>query len=1107
MQRKSVRARWSPYSPPLAIAAGLVLGASVVAAATGPAGAGQDPTIALDRVGDQTRLSLVGGAPFHATTAEVLSPRVVALPGGGAMALWEERGADGVRRSFYGKSADGRAVFQARETTNLVRLRYASFDPAAGEPGIPEGLAARAPGSTWLVQFVAPAMEPMRQAVRDLGGTVHEFMTDHTYIVRLPAGVREQIAALPFVRWVGPYHAAYKLEEPILAQAAMGRDDGVPARYWVQMIERGPAPQGVVAARVRALGGTVDQTVQEGFLIAATMTLTQVLEIASMDEVLFIDHWGPPSASMNLAREISGANVIESALGFTGEGVRAEVFDSGLRTTHVAFSNPTPPFNAPLLHNFNFPDPAHGTRVYGIVFGDGEIVPSGRGVLPGREQGIFASFDILFPPLSVSRYVHTQELVNPSGPYRAVFQTNSWGTVPPSTAYGTQASQLDDIVFLSNTAQGAPSFLILHSQHNFGNLNPPQLSGREAWAKNILSIGGIAHKDTLPRADDEWTSASIGPAADGRVKPDLAHFYDNVLCPSDTTNVSYDPGMNGTSAACPIVAGHAGLVFQMWHEGVFSGFGGGTSVFADRPHSTVVKALLINSAFQYPFSVPSDNLSRDKQGWGMPDLALMLQNAGETFIVNEKDVITELPPNNSKTYALEVDPGEPRLKITMVFCDPKGPVGAAQARVNDLSLRVTSPSGTVYWGNNGLTNGPWSTPGGASNTKDTVENVFIENPEPGFWMVRVSADDINMDGHLETPAIDADFALVAHPAEFSQAVRISLPEGAPTLVAPGVPHQINVKIEPGFQVPDPATAKLHYRLTGAGVFTAVPMTHVGGAGPDYIATLPAPSCGQTPEFYFECKGVQGGTALEPLTAPAAFYASTVGTVIALVDDNFENDNGWTVQSTAPIVGEWERGVPAGSGTLGDPLEDFDGSGKCWATGLAEGIDVDGGPTTLTSPAFALAGFPDARVSYARWAYTNEETELDNLRVQISGNGTTWVNVESVGDTTAQWGVRSFRAADFVTPLTNTMRLRLIIADSPVNSRTEGGLDAFRITTVGCTNPCYADCNKTGNLTIADFTCFQARFVAGDPYADCNNSTTLTVADFTCFQAKFVAGCP
>ncbi len=55
--------------------------------------------------------------------------------------------------------------------------------------------------------------------------------------------------------------------------------------------------------------------------------------------------------------------------------------------------------------------------------------------------------------------------------------------------------------------------------------------------------------------------------------------------------------------------------------------------------------------------------------------------------------------------------------------------------------------------------------------------------------------------------------------------------------------------------------------------------------------------------------------------------------------------------------------------------------------------------------------------------------------------------------------------------------------------------------------CYPDCNGVGGLTIADFGCFQTKFVAGDPYADCNGVGGLTIADFGCFQTKFVAGCP
>ncbi len=55
--------------------------------------------------------------------------------------------------------------------------------------------------------------------------------------------------------------------------------------------------------------------------------------------------------------------------------------------------------------------------------------------------------------------------------------------------------------------------------------------------------------------------------------------------------------------------------------------------------------------------------------------------------------------------------------------------------------------------------------------------------------------------------------------------------------------------------------------------------------------------------------------------------------------------------------------------------------------------------------------------------------------------------------------------------------------------------------------CYPDCNHDGALSIADFGCFQSKFVAADPYADCNQSGTFTIADFGCFQSKFAAGCP
>ncbi|MFM9996369.1 MAG: hypothetical protein ACKVU4_11285 [Phycisphaerales bacterium] len=55
--------------------------------------------------------------------------------------------------------------------------------------------------------------------------------------------------------------------------------------------------------------------------------------------------------------------------------------------------------------------------------------------------------------------------------------------------------------------------------------------------------------------------------------------------------------------------------------------------------------------------------------------------------------------------------------------------------------------------------------------------------------------------------------------------------------------------------------------------------------------------------------------------------------------------------------------------------------------------------------------------------------------------------------------------------------------------------------------CYPDCNGDKALTVADFGCFQTKFVGGSPYAECNGDGVLTVADFGCFQGKYVIGCP
>src|SRR5690606_2536592 len=135
-------------------------------------------------------------------------------------------------------------------------------------------------------------------------------------------------------------------------------------------------------------------------------------------------------------------------------------------------------------------------------------------------------------------YAHTAELVNPNGPYRAVFQTNSWGS-PLTTDYTTVSMELDDIAFLND-------IVLLQSQSNTGTNE----SRPESWSKNVVSVGAVHHHNNLDRTDDCWCAgASIGPAPDGRIKPDLCHFGDAVTTSSRSSDVSFTTSFSGTSAA------------------------------------------------------------------------------------------------------------------------------------------------------------------------------------------------------------------------------------------------------------------------------------------------------------------------------------------------------------------------------------------------------------------------------------------------------------------------------------------------------------------------------------------------------------------------------
>jgi hypothetical protein len=309
------------------------------------------------------------------------------------------------------------------------------------------------------------------------------------------------------------------------------------------------------------------------------------------------------------------------------------------------------------------------------------------------------------------------------------------------------------------------------------------------------------------------------------------------------------------------------------------------------------------------------------------------------------------------------------------------------------------------------------------------------------------------------------------------ALTIELPDGTPWRVDPEVPTTITVQIEDGGEAVVAGSETLHYRFDG-GTFLTDTLLPLGGDL--YEATLPAASCGEAPEFYFSAAGDGGTTIFEPLDAPSSVYSAVVATLTTFLEDDFETDLAWTVENIDLSDGAWERGLPAGDGTRGDPTSDFDGSGQCYLTANEAGDhDVDGGPTRLISPVLDLSATSDPVLRYARW-FTNDDLDEDRLDVEVSDDdGASWNLIESVPHTEG-WVEREVAISDYVS-LTDQVRVRFSATDNPNNSITEAAIDAVEIYELTCSTFGPGDHDGDGDVDLYDYSWFQACF-SGDGYA-------------------------
>jgi len=442
------------------------------------------------------------------------------------------------------------------------------------------------------------------------------------------------------------------------------------------------------------------------------------------------------------------------------------VTDTGIDYTH-------PDLDTRIVGGHNYPgcvftdpgdDPAgggHGTHVAGIVggdatagFTDGDGYLYGLGVAPGVSfyaQNPICGSQNSWPPAG-----GWQELSKNPVLGGAVGTSNSW-TSGEGTAHGYQASErTHDIMVLDgnfDTTNVAEPFMIVFSAGNSGPGSTSLTAPKEA--KNVVVTASSETWRVSGDINGISSFSSRGPAVDGRFVPTITAPGERVgstrnddggscSTPISGTNNLYS-FCSGTSMAAPHASGSLALLTEWWRDN-----NGG-----ENPSPAMGKALLINSATDLDDASGTSPIPNFDEGWGLITLANVFEATTPFEFYDEETTLHD--SGDEWTTTVGVVDGNKPLKITLAWSDAPGAVGANPALVNDLDLIVES-GGQTYFGNvfaNGV-----SATGGAADTINNAENVFIDSPGGGAT-IRVVAGTIAGDAVLYNgDATDQRFALI-----------------------------------------------------------------------------------------------------------------------------------------------------------------------------------------------------------------------------------------------------------------------------------------------------------------------------------------------------------
>ncbi|HYE80115.1 MAG TPA: S8 family serine peptidase, partial [bacterium] len=461
---------------------------------------------------------------------------------------------------------------------------------------------------------------------------------------------------------------------------------------------------------VEATGASIEELhPQDATLIVRIQPGAALSQLAATPGITFIEPVAPPPTPDDTpSRSNHRSNVIDTDMPmgrhYNGQGVHVAMGDDGSVGPHIDYQGRLN--NAPAAAN-NAGD--HGDHCGGIIMGAGNLDPKAKGMAAGATLHVFNVYD------AINRLNQT-------------YAADSVRITSISYSQVCNGGYTSDSRSLDLKTRQYPSLIPVFSAGNAGqqSCSPVgsgwyNITGGYKSAKNVITVANLDYLDQLN------TSSSRGPAADGRIKPDIAAVGTNVWSTISTNTAGNMYGFKtGTSMSCPAVSGTCAQLFHAYRS-LHSG---------QDPANGLIKALLLNTAEDLGNPGPDFRF-----GYGRINAARAVR-----VLETNRWFEDSLDQGQTRTHTIAVPPGTQHLRVMVYWTDVEGSSSTTRPLVNNLDAVLTGSGGTAWH--------PWvldPTPDPARldapavravDSLNNMEQITLDNPASGSYTLTVEGTSV-----------------------------------------------------------------------------------------------------------------------------------------------------------------------------------------------------------------------------------------------------------------------------------------------------------------------------------------------------------------------------